>query len=65
MKKEIKVFIPDLPGSTQVWPACEEAMKFAKIAKTTKLTRETCILIKSLGYEFTCISMITYAKKCA
>ena len=65
MKKEIKVFIRALPGSTEVWPACEEAMKFAKIAKTTKLTPETCRLIKSLGYEFTCISTITYTRKCA
>ena len=39
-------------GQERIYPVCDEAKSFAKIAGTKTLTRETCKLIKQLGYTF-------------
>ena len=39
-------------GQERIYPGCDEAKSFAKIAGTKTLTRETCKLIKQLGYTF-------------
>ena len=46
----IKVEIKDVYGSRVVYPACEAAKAFARIAGTKTLTPATLREIESLGY---------------
>ena len=46
----IKVQIKQVYGNTMVYPFCEKAKLFAKIAGQKTLTSETIGHIKSLGY---------------
>lgn len=48
---EIVVHIKDVYGSTLVYPVCEKAKLFAKLAGTKTLTREALGHIAALGYN--------------
>ena len=48
---EIVVRITENFGDKVVYPVCEKAKLFAKIAKTKTLTTETLFEMRSLGYK--------------
>ena len=50
---EIIVKVKNVYGQEKVYPICEKAKTFARIAGTKTLTTETIGLIKSLGYTLT------------
>ena len=47
---EILVEIKSVYGNERIYPVCEKASLFSKIAGTTTITEETKDLIKQLGY---------------
>ena len=47
----IHVQIKNVYGNELVYPACESARYFAKIAGTSTLTPHTIYCVKSLGYK--------------
>jgi hypothetical protein len=51
MSNKIKVIIKNVYGEERIYPTCEKGKLFAKIAKTTTLTRQVLNSIKLLGYE--------------
>lgn len=51
MTMTITVKIADQYGNKVIKPVCDKAKTFAAIANTKTLTKETILLIKSLGYE--------------
>lgn len=46
----ITVSIRNVYGNERIYPVCENALLFAKIAGTQTLTREVLAKIKLLGY---------------
>jgi len=48
---EIKITVRNIYGSLTIYPACETARKFARIARTKTLTFETLEHIRALGYR--------------
>lgn len=48
--KTITVEIKTVYGADNIYPVCDSAKTFAKIAGTKTLTRETIKLVKELGY---------------
>lgn len=48
---EITVSVKNNFGTEQVYPVCERAQTFARIACTKTLTRDTLALVKKLGYS--------------
>lgn len=50
---EIVVHIKDVYGSTLVYPVCEKAKLFAKLAGTKTLTMEALGHIATLGFDIT------------
>jgi hypothetical protein len=50
MQKEIMVKITNNFGNEAIYPICDDARLFARIAGTKTLTRDTINLIKNLGY---------------
>lgn len=48
---KIAVKIKNVYGNPTVYPVCDNAKLFAKIANTKTLTRDTLEQIKKLGYE--------------
>ncbi len=48
---EIKITVRNIYGALTIYPACETARKFARIARTKTLTFETLEQIRSLGYR--------------
>lgn len=52
MFKIIKVEVRDVYGRQKVYPICENAKRFARIAGTTTLTFGTLKLIEELGYTW-------------
>lgn len=55
MDMNIKVSAKNVYGVTKVYPECEKAKLFAKIAGTTILTDQTLKLIGKLGYGMTLV----------
>lgn len=53
---QIQVEVKNVYGNEIVYPVCNKAKTFARIAKTTTLTKDTLRLIKSLGYELKTIT---------
>jgi hypothetical protein len=53
--KEIKVYIREVYGNTLIYPACDKAKLFAKIAGTKTLLPNVLESIKALGYTVTTI----------
>jgi hypothetical protein len=51
MSKVIKVQIKNVYGNETVYPACPNAVRFAKLAGTRTLTTDALRLIAGLGYE--------------
>jgi len=49
--KEIEVRLVNVYGETKVYPACEVAKMFARIAKTKTLTDSTLDNVKGMGYR--------------
>lgn len=47
---EIFVTVKDVYGVRKIYPACDRAQKFARIAGTKTLTNEAIEAIKALGY---------------
>lgn len=47
----ITVEIKSVYGTELVYPVCEKALMFAKIAGTKTLARNTLAMIKHLGYN--------------
>ncbi len=47
----IQIEVRNVYGQIKVYPACEKARHFAKIAGTTTLTHATLSEIEALGYE--------------
>lgn len=50
---QLTIQIKNNYGKEAIYPICEKAKTFAKLARTSTLTRDTVELIKSLGYSFT------------
>lgn len=48
---KITVKLKSVYGKEKIYPVCEGAKVFAKIAGTTTLTRDTIEYIKELGYS--------------
>ncbi len=48
---EITVKIKNVYGKVTVYPVCENALLFARLADTKTLTPDTIKIIKALGYE--------------
>ena len=46
----IKVQVREVYGNPTVYPACPQALLFARIAGTKTLTHEKLCLIEALGY---------------
>ena len=46
----IKVTIKNVYGNETIYPACENAQRFADLAKQKTLTPREIALIKALGY---------------
>jgi len=51
--KSITVEIRSQYGNTVLYPACEDAMRFAAIAGTTTLTERVLTCVRGLGYDIT------------
>ncbi|HZT12702.1 MAG TPA: hypothetical protein VFA29_07855 [Candidatus Baltobacteraceae bacterium] len=47
----IQIEVKNVYGELKVYPACEKAALFAKIAGTKTLTHHTLCQIEALGYE--------------
>ena len=52
MFKIIKIEVRDVYGRQKIYPICENAKRFARIAGTTTLTFATLKLIEELGYTW-------------
>ena len=48
--KEIKVYVREVYGNTLIYPACNKAKLFAKIAGTKTLLPSVLATIEELGY---------------
>jgi len=48
---KIQVEVKDVYGTTKVYPVCQKAKLFSKIANTKTLTEETLKNIERLGYQ--------------
>ena len=59
----IKVSAKNVYGETKVYPECEKAKLFAKIAGTTTLTDKTLKLIGELGYGITLVFKNDFLEK--
>jgi hypothetical protein len=46
----IQVQVKNVYGNEMIYPICEQAKLFAKLANTKTLTRQSIELIKALGY---------------
>ena len=53
-KMKITVKIKSNYGTEMIYPVCEYAQRFALIAKTKTLSRDTIRQIKQLGYSIEC-----------
>lgn len=53
--KEIHVSQKHVYGKLMIYPVCEQAKLFARIANSTTLTSATLTLINKLGYKITVI----------
>lgn len=56
---EIKVKIKNVYGNETVYPECDKAKTFAKIAGQKTLTAATVAGIKQLGYAILVVSELT------
>jgi len=54
-ENEIKVCVREVYGNTLVYPVCNKALAFAKIAGKKTLTPEILTEIKALGYAVTTV----------
>jgi hypothetical protein len=54
-ENEIKVCVREVYGNTLVYPVCNKALSFAKIAGKKTLTPEVLTEIKALGYAVTTV----------
>jgi hypothetical protein len=54
-ENEIKVCVREVYGNTLVYPVCNKALAFAKIAGKKTLTPEILTEIKALGYVVTTV----------
>lgn len=50
--KTLKVQIKNNYGQEAIYPLCDDAKRFARLAGTTTLTRDAVQIIKALGYKF-------------
>lgn len=60
--KSIIVQIKTVYGVEQVYPACPDAVLFARIAGTKTLTTSTLDMVKGLGYRIDVASAIVYQR---
>lgn len=51
--KQITVQVRDVYGTEQVYPICDDALRFAAIAGTTTLTKRVLKCVEALGYTIT------------
>lgn len=51
MEQYIVVQIKSVYGNETVYPVCQKATLFAKLARTKTLTNDTLAYIKALGYR--------------
>ena len=51
MSKTIAITLREVYGTALVYPACQDAVRFAEIAGSKTLTPQTLRLIEALGYE--------------
>lgn len=58
---QIHVEIKTIYGEERVYPACERARLFARLAGTKTLTRQALGLIEQLGYQVVPVSIGGYA----
>lgn len=52
----ISVEVKSVYGATKVYPVCERARAFARIAGTTTLTNATLREVQALGYEIVSVA---------
>lgn len=48
---KIQIEMKEVYGDTKIYPVCEKAKLFSKIANTKTLTKETLENIERLGYQ--------------
>ena len=48
---KVQVYVRNVYGNAVIYPACEQAKLFAKLAKQTTLTHRELKLIQELGYQ--------------
>ena len=58
--KLIKVRVETHYGRNTIYPVCDKALCFARIAGTKTLTTQVCALIQELGYEIESIYAANY-----
>jgi hypothetical protein len=52
---QIKVYVREVYGNTLIYPACDKAKLFAKIAGTKTLLPDALASIEALGYTVTTV----------
>jgi hypothetical protein len=60
---QITVQIRTVYGVENVYPICDKAKSFARIARTKTLTLDTLHEVKALGYDIVNLPLISSAEK--